>query len=266
MTFDIEGSFATEGVACVRRLLDDAMLALATEAIERALAAPTPLMLRASTEDDGAFVEDFVTWPTNEAMRELVTHPRLGRLAAHLTDSRVVRLHHDHVLVKEAGTAQRTPWHQDQPYYNVDGRQNVSFWIPIDPVPRSASLEVVVGSQLGPWYLPRTFMDGAAKWFPEGSLAEFPDLNPSAGHVEVRGWSLEPGDAICFHMAAVHGAPGFEGPGRRRVVSVRYVGDDAVHAPRPWRTPPPFPGLEDDLAAGQPFEHPSFPVVWEDQV
>src|SRR5439155_1565224 len=32
-----------------------------------------------------------------------------------------VRFYHDHVLVKEGGTRQRTPWHQDQPYYNVDG-------------------------------------------------------------------------------------------------------------------------------------------------
>ena len=41
--------------------------------------------------------------------------------------SSVVRLYHDHMLVKEPGTKQETPWHQDQPYYNVDGRQNVSF-------------------------------------------------------------------------------------------------------------------------------------------
>jgi ectoine hydroxylase-related dioxygenase (phytanoyl-CoA dioxygenase family) len=50
--------------------------------------------------------------------------------------SRSVRLYHDHMLTKEPGTRARTPWHQDQPYYNVDGRQNVSFWIPVDPVRR----------------------------------------------------------------------------------------------------------------------------------
>jgi ectoine hydroxylase-related dioxygenase (phytanoyl-CoA dioxygenase family) len=61
-----------------------------------------------------------------------------------------VRFFHDHVLVKERGTVQRTPWHQDIPYYNVEGRQNVSMWIPVDPVPRGVTLEFVVGSHLGP--------------------------------------------------------------------------------------------------------------------
>ena len=44
-------------------------------------------------------------------------------------------LYHDHMLVKKPGTKQMTHWHQDQPYYNIEGRQNVNFWIPVDPVP-----------------------------------------------------------------------------------------------------------------------------------
>ena len=68
------------------------------------------------------------------------------------------------ILVKEPNTRQRTPWHQDQPYYNIEGSQNVSMWIPVDPVAREATLEFVAGSHLGPWLMPRTFMDQQAKW------------------------------------------------------------------------------------------------------
>src|SRR6185437_13224407 len=50
----------------------------------------------------------------------------------------------DHVLVKEPGTQKPTPWHQDIPYYFVDGQQTVSFWIPIDPV-KEATLRLVAG-------------------------------------------------------------------------------------------------------------------------
>jgi hypothetical protein len=46
------------------------------------------------------------------------------------------------------------------------------------------------------------------------------------------------------------------------VLSLRFLGDDIVHAPRPWRTSPPFPGLERELPAGAPMDHPLFPVVW----
>jgi hypothetical protein len=47
------------------------------------------------------------------------------------------------------------------------------------------------------------------------------------------------------------------------VLSVRFLGDDMVHAQRQWVTSPPFPGLEDQLPAGVPLDHPLFPVLWE---
>lgn len=59
----------------------------------------------------------------------------------------------------------------DRVLVNVDGR-GVSAWIPVDPVPEGACLEVLAGSHLGPWLMPRTFLAGEAKWFPEGALAE----------------------------------------------------------------------------------------------
>jgi len=46
-------------------------------------------------------------------------------------------------------------------------------------------------------------------------------------------------------------------------LSLRYLGDDVTHAPRPWKTSPDFPGLADELDAGVPMDHPLFPVVWE---
>jgi hypothetical protein len=47
----------------------------------------------------------------------------------------------------------------------------------------------------------------------------------------------------------------------RRTLSLRFLGDDATHAPRPWTTSPPFPGLADELAAGAPMDHPLFPLL-----
>jgi ectoine hydroxylase-related dioxygenase (phytanoyl-CoA dioxygenase family) len=256
-------AFRTDGAVCVREVLDPDALALAVDAIEAVLAEPSPLAILASgPSDPGRFVEDFCNHERVPALGRLARHPSLAELAGALTGSGTVRLHHDHVLVKEPGTRQRTPWHQDQPYYNLDGRQTVSFWIPVDPVPAGASLELVAGTHRGPWLLPRTFLDGEARWFPEGTLAELPDIDADRSAHRILSWALEPGDLVAFHMLTVHGAPGFAGPGRRRVVSLRYIGDDVTHAPRPWRTSPPFPGLEDELDPGDAFDHPRFPVVW----
>jgi Phytanoyl-CoA dioxygenase (PhyH) len=138
------------------------------------------------------------------------------------------RLFHDHVLVKEPGTTARTPWHQDQPYYCIDGAQNVSFWIPLDPVPRESTLEFVAGSHApGTWFMPRSFVQGTAMVFDEGALEEVPDVEADRGAHEILGW---------------------------------LIGDDVTFAPRPHRTSPPFEGLE--LEAGAPLDHPLFPVLW----
>jgi ectoine hydroxylase-related dioxygenase (phytanoyl-CoA dioxygenase family) len=129
-------------------------------------------------------------------------------------------------------------------------------------VARAVALEFVAGSHRGPWFMPRSFLDEQAKWFPEGSLAELPDIDGDPERHPVIGWELGPGDVVCFHMQTLHRAAGNPGPGRRRVLSLRFLGDDMVHAPRPWTTSPEFPGLADRLPAGAPLDDPLFPVLW----
>jgi ectoine hydroxylase-related dioxygenase (phytanoyl-CoA dioxygenase family) len=166
------------------------------------------------------------------------------------------------MLTKEAGTLQRTPWHQDQPYYNIEGQQSVSFWIPVDPVSRAATLEFVAGSHRGPWLMPRAFMSKEAKWFPEGALQELPDIDAHPERHRILGWEVAPGDVVAFHMLTLHAAGGVEPSRRRRVFSVRMIGNDIRHAPRAWVTSPEFPGLREQLPAGAPLDHPLFPVLW----
>ena len=259
---EIIGDYARDGAVCIRGALDAAELDLARRAIDANLADLSPGAKRASADDDGAFIEDFCSWQRIPELEALVRTTSLAQRAGELMGSQHVRFFHDHVLVKEPGTTQRTPWHQDIPYYNVEGTQNVSIWIPVDPVPRSVTLEFIAGSHVGPWYMPRSFLDEQAKWFPEGSLAELPDIASDPERYRVLGWELEPGDVVCFHMQTLHSAAGNPGPGRRRVVSLRFLGDDMVHAPRPWVTSPDFPGLVDRLPAGAPMDDPLFPLLW----
>jgi hypothetical protein len=63
-------------------------------------------------------------------------------------------------------------------------------------------------------------------------------------------------------MLTLHASGGVEGTQRRRVFSVRFLGDDIRHAPRNWRTSPEFPGLTEQLPAGAPMIHPLFPLLW----
>lgn len=254
-------AYRRDGAVVIRNALTADELATLTRGIEANLAEPGPLAAVASTPDDpGRFFEDFCNWQRIGEYQSILRASALPAIAAQLMASRRVRIYHDHLLVKEAGTRQPTPWHQDQPYYNVDGRQNVSFWIPVDPVPRESTLEFLAGSHAGVWYMPRTFMTHQAKWFPEGSLADIPDMTLAENRNRVIGWALQPGDLVAFHMLTLHASNG--SANRRRVFSARYLGDDAVHAPRDWRTSPEFAGLKQELPAGAPMDHPLFPEVW----
>ncbi|MBM3546481.1 MAG: phytanoyl-CoA dioxygenase [Alphaproteobacteria bacterium] len=254
--------FRRDGAVCVRGLFSPDEIERCRAGIAKNMAAPSHRAIVASQPDDpGYFIEDFCNWQRIDEYRELIFRSHAAETAGALMGSSTVRLYHDHLLVKEPNTRQKTPWHQDQPYYNLDGRQNCSMWAPMDPVGRASTLEFVAGTHNGPWLMPRTFMTSEAKWFPEGSLADLPDIEADRGVFDIIGWELEPGDAVFFHMLTLHAAGGV-GSGRRRVLSVRFLGDDIRHAPRRWKTSPDFPGLADELPAGAPFDHPSFPILW----
>lgn len=262
--------YQRDGAVCLRGLLTAQEVDTLRRGIDNNLARLSPRAIVASRPDDpGFFVEDFCNWQHNADYHDFIFGSPLAEAAALLMQSRSVRLHHDHMLTKEPGTKARTPWHQDQPYYNVSGRQNASFWIPVDPVRRHSTLEFLSRSHLGPWLMPRTFMDRQAKWFPEGALAELPDIdqmrealrNSTNNQQPIIGWALEPGDLVCFHMLTLHATAGVDADIRRRVFSVRFLGDDMRHAPRRWKTSPDFPGLADDLADGAPMDHALFPLL-----
>jgi ectoine hydroxylase-related dioxygenase (phytanoyl-CoA dioxygenase family) len=252
-------AFRRDGVVLLRGVLGADEVATLARGVERNLADLGPLGMNATAPGKpGAFVEDFRNWARIPEYEAVIRGSALGAVAGALMGAERVRLFHDHLLVKEPGTLDRSPWHQDQPYYCVDGAQTVSFWIPLDPVARASTLEFVAGTHTGPWFMPRSFVRKTAMVFDEGALEEVPDVDADRGAFPVLGWALEPGDAVAFSMLTLHAAAG--SPVRRRAFSVRFTGDDVTWAPRPHRTSPPFDDVA--LAAGAPLDHPAFPVVW----
>jgi ectoine hydroxylase-related dioxygenase (phytanoyl-CoA dioxygenase family) len=255
---DVE-TFRADGAVVLRGLLTDDEVATLARGVERNLADLSPLGMNATKPGKpGAFYEDFRNWQRIGEYEEVIRSSALGAAAGALTGASRIRLFHDHLLVKEPGTQDRSPWHQDQPYYPIDGTQTVSFWIPLDPVARPSTLEFVAGTHTGPWFMPRSFVKGTAMVFDEGALEEVPDVDADRAAFPIKGWALQPGDAVAFNMLTLHAAAG--SPTRRRAFSVRLTGDDVTWAPRPHRTSPPFD--EVSLDAGAPLDHPLFPVLW----
>lgn len=259
---DAVSAFARDGVVVTRGLMTPSELELIAVGIGKVVAGHSPESVSEGRPDDpGHTVEDVCRWAEIDELGKVALRSGVAKTAAELMDSATARFYHEHSLVKEAGGDEVSVWRQDQPYFNVHGR-GITAWIPIDPVPKVGSPEFWAGSHLGPWRLQPEEVEQHSKIFPSGTLAEIPDIDADRSHYDIRRWVLDPGDVLFFDFAIVHTAPGFVAEGRRRVLSLRYLSNDARHAHRPWPTSPEFPGLQRELPEGAEFDHPYFPLAW----
>jgi len=259
VTDDMIATYARDGVVFIPGLLADMVEALARD-VEANIASPSAFQRSYQPPDGTApFFQDYCNWQRFPSYRAAMLEGSMAEAAALLMRSRTARIFHEHVLVKEPGNSMKTPWHQDQPYYLVEGRQSVSFWVPLDPVPRDISVEYVQGSHTwGKDFRPQRF-DGTALYQGDESEA-VPDVEARREDWPVVGFAMQPGDAVAFDFRTLHGAPANATRNRRRAVSFRWVGDDARFARRKGRTSPPFPHLV--FEDGAPFAGPDFPIAW----
>ena len=255
-------AYQRDGVVVLRGLVTSATIADLARGVEANLAAPGPWANEYTPQGTtGRFFDDYVNWQRIEDFARHATTGPVPVAARELMGCTTARLFHEHVLVKEAETREVTPWHHDDPYYGIDGMDNVSIWIPLDPIPESVALRFIPGSHR--WnrrFIPRRFADQSAYVDAAHDFEHLPPPEQLDGSAIVT-TPVELGDAVAFHYRTLHSAPGTLGTAvtRRRAVSFRYVGDDARFATRPWRTSPPLDG--NGLQPGDPLEDPRFPVV-----
>ncbi|NSY38048.1 phytanoyl-CoA dioxygenase family protein [Leisingera sp. ANG59] len=205
----------------------------------------------------GRFFDDYCNWTRIPEFRQVIQESPVAEVAADLMKSTSVQMFHDHVLVKEPGTSMPTPWHQDGPYYFVEGQQTISFWSPLDEV-KEATLRCVAGSHKWEKEVLPTRWVSEEDFFPdEGQYMAVPD--PDAEGMTVLEYPMQPGDAVAFNYKTLHGARGNTSTSRRRAFSLRLVGDDARYVERPGRTSPPFPGH--DMQPGQRLREDWFPIL-----
>ena len=256
-------TFERDGVVCLRGLFDTHWLSKLANGVEENFQNPGPYHTVYTAEGGpGGFYDDYCNWSRINSYRDFIENSHAGEIAARLMQSATARIYHEHVLVKEPGTRESTPWHHDLPYYGVDGNQLCSIWLPLDPVPENVCPTFVTGSHAtGKMYYPRLFL--TSEDYAQGieGFETLPDIEATTDTNDIVTWELAPGDCIVFHMRTLHGAPPTAGlKSRRRAFSTRWIGDDARFAQRAWKTSPPYPEVK--LKHGDAMDHPSFPVMW----
>ena len=253
-------AFGSDGAVVLRGFFRDWVEKLAA-GVARNEANPSEYFAENVREgESGRFWDDYCNWQRIPEFERFIRYSDAAAIAGELMQSDTVQLFHDHVLVKDAGTATPTPWHSDSPYYFVEGAQTVSLWLPLDPV-EEATLRFIKGSHR--WerdVLPVKWLAGEDFYPNVEDYLPVPDPDAEPDRFDVIEWALEPGDAVAFHYRTVHGARGNPaGSAGRRAFSVRFLGDDARYVTRPGRTSPPFPGHE--MSDGERLRTDWFPIL-----
>ncbi len=259
--------YSHNGAILIKDAFDLEWLSILGEGMEKNRKNPGPYACQYTPKDDqGDFYDDYCNWDRFDEYKDFVFNSSAAEIAGRLTRSHQIRIFHEHVLVKEPNTSEPTPWHQDQPYYCVDGQQVCTIWLPLDPVPKEYGLEFVSGSHSwGKMFTPKKFLTHNEYDYQSDTFESIPDIETNRDKYKILSWDMEPGDCIAFHFKTLHGGAGNpRRHTRRRAFSVRWIGDDAIFAERPGETSPPFPQLK-SFKQGDPLDHFLFPICWENK-
>lgn len=212
---------------------------------------------------------DACNW--HDGLRNLHVTGPLPQIVASLTGSARVNLYSDQLFLKEPGSSVRTPWHQDKPYWLLQGTKVAVCWVPVDEVTiESGAMGYVAGShRWGKVFKPSDFTTAKGTMNIPGlnfdGLDELPAIDDNPDDFDIRRYEAGPGDVIMHNWMTLHGSLGNVSADRlRRAASVRFAGDDVTFCMRP-SSPEPFRntvGLDDgdDLDGAE-----RFPRVWPRQ-
>ena len=96
-----------------------------------------------------------------------------------------VRFYQSKLNFKNPKGGTEVKWHQDKPYYCVDGKQSVSFWIALDDISKDGCLECVAGSHLtNILHKPKRF--NGNDLYENDHSKDVPDINSNRNKYRVR--------------------------------------------------------------------------------
>lgn len=213
---------------------------------------------------------DSQVWQQIPQYQDFAMHSQCGEIAGKLMGSSVSNFFFDAIFVRTPGAQFRTPFHQDEPYWSVEGVQTCSVWMPLVEVEKKSALEFVRGSHKWPQKFRQenfgalTGDDRDQVKFGEDTVP-FPDIEGNRDAYEILSWDMQPGDAVFFNARMVHGGSGNLSKGRElKVFNTQWLGDDVRVNFRPEGMDPDHSGVmsEHGMAPGDRVRAPLYPEVW----
>lgn len=265
---DIE-TFQRDGVVVLRGLFVDWVDRLRA-GLQRNLDNPQRFAFPCESNPDGEpgrFFDSYCNWQLIPEYLEYLENSCAASLAGQFMGGESAQFFHEHAFMKAPGTQRATPWHQDLPYYCVDGSNTTSVYVSLDQADADVAVRFVKGSHR--WnrlFYPRVFEDGSAfnDDQADSGLELVPDIDADLASYDIAAWSLEPGDTILFDFRTLHGTGDAEIKNLRRAFSTRWLGDDAVYCDRPGETSPPY--RDHQMRPGDRMREDWFPVMWRRKI
>lgn len=219
-----------------------------------------PLREEDPSDEMGLFFYDVAAWKHDRGVREVAFDSALPEIVSTLLDARYLNFWEDTTFVKAPHTRQKTAFHQDLAYFQIEGEQCVIVWIPLDPAGlENGVTQYVRGSHLwGQTFAPNVFVSQT----PISTSTEIrcPDIEAAPELYDIVSFDVEPGDVIIHDVRTVHGAGGNRSDTWRRAMSFRYCGDRIRYRDRPGAIPQA--GVAHDLRDGDRLFSADYPVVW----
>jgi len=179
---------------------------------------------------------DSQAWQGIEGYQKFIFSSPAAYLAGQLMQAREVRFFFDAVFVRSPGTQFATPWHQDEPYWSIEGYDTCTIWMPLVPVKKESALAYVPGSHSNTRIFDQyNFGDlnpdrkGNVDQVDFSGIAEetIPDIDADPERYGVRSWDMLPGDCVVFNSRILHGGSGnLDDDKDLRVFTSKWMGDD----------------------------------------
>lgn len=212
-------------------------------------------------EETGRFFYDAAGWRFYDEIKSVATKSALPRLVTRLMDTTYTNFWEDTTFVKTPGTSQRTTFHQDWSYFQIDGEKCCIVWIPLDPVDsKNGAMEYIRGShKWGKTYAPNVLI--AQSIDPTSPYDKAPDIEGNRDDFDIISFDVQPGDVIIHNVMTVHGSGGNKTTDRhRRAIAFRYCGDDIRYFDKPGAIEQPY--IETPLNNGERLHSDDYPLVW----
>ena len=179
---------------------------------------------------------DSQAWQGIEPYRRFIFDSPAAQIAGELMGSEHIHFFFDAIFVRSAGSQFATPWHQDEPYWSVEGYDTCTLWMPLVQVNRENALAYVPGSHRQDFVFDQY---NFGKLNPDGkkhvdqvdfsAIAEtaIPDIDADPESYGVVSWDMQPGDCVVFNSRIIHGGSGKLDKERDlRVFTTKWLGDD----------------------------------------